>query len=136
VRLVVGGYFGWHLQHDGRKEEVRLNGINERWQTNMSHRRGGRGVSVAVIPNLVSPATLWRLRVDKCHWGVEKEAEGKDSLIDMELRTAPHRFYRKPQNRKNRLVFSTKFNFQNLGEKNENQVVFPVYQLVFGQFFI
>jgi hypothetical protein len=40
---VVGGYFGCHLQHDGRKGEVRLNGINERWLTNMSHRRGGEG---------------------------------------------------------------------------------------------
>jgi hypothetical protein len=40
----------------------------------------------------------------------------RDSLIDMEVKTTPHRFYQKPQ--KHRTVFNTKFNFQNL-EKNQ-----------------
>jgi hypothetical protein len=46
----------------------------------------------------------------------------KDSLININPKTAPHRFYRKPQKLENPVGFCYKI--QNLGEKIENQVVF------------
>jgi hypothetical protein len=55
----------------------------------------------------------------------------RDSKTELTLKTAPHRFYRKPEK-----PIGTKFNFRNLGKENQKPSGFLVYQLVFGRFFI
>jgi hypothetical protein len=57
----------------------------------------------------------------------------KDSLIDINPKTAPHRFYRKPQKLEKPVGFCYKI--QNLGEKNQKSSGFLVYRSVFDIFF-
>jgi hypothetical protein len=83
------------------------------------------------------------------------EVRSRDYKTLSPLKTALHRFYRKPQKSKNRLVFGTKFNFWSLGKnrvifsglligfqpvfysnfkfwmKAVNWLVFPVYRSIF-----
>jgi hypothetical protein len=55
----------------------------------------------------------------------------RDLLIDIEPKTAPHWFYRKPRKPEKSVGFRYKIQFLKFREKIENQAVFLVYQLVF-----